>query len=140
MNDENQNVASLKEAYRLWHDTKAASVDHWLNLMTDDVKFHSLAEGAKTMEFTRSSSCKDEVKNYFAGLAADWEMIYYRIDQYIAQGDQVAALGHISFKNKRTGKILETPKADFHKFRNGKIYEFFEFYDTAQAIDKATAN
>jgi hypothetical protein len=34
MNDENQNVSSLKEAYRLWHDTKAGSVDHWLNLMT----------------------------------------------------------------------------------------------------------
>jgi ketosteroid isomerase-like protein len=140
MSDENRNVASLKEAYRLWHDTKAASVDHWLNLMTDDVKFRSLAEGAKIMEFTRTSTCKDEVKHYFAGLTADWEMIYYRIAEYIAQGDRVVALGHISFKNKHTGKILETPKADFHKFRNGKICEFFEFYDTAQAIDKATAN
>jgi uncharacterized protein len=79
------------------------------------------------------------VKHYFAGLTASWEMIYYRIDEYIAQGDRVVALGHISFKNKNTGKILETPKADFHKFRNGKICEFFEFYDTAQAIEKATA-
>jgi uncharacterized protein len=136
--EENRNITSLKEAYRLWDDTKAGSVDHWLNLMTDDVKFRSLAEGAKTMEFTRTSGCKDEVKHYFAGLTADWEMIYYRIDEYIAQGDRVAALGHVSFKNKRTGKILEPPKADFHRFRNGKICEFFEFYDTAQAIDKAT--
>lgn len=140
MSDENQNVASLKAAYRLWHDTKAGSVDYWLNLMTDDVKFRSIAEGAKTMEFTRTSSCKDDVKGYFAGLSADWEMIYYRIDEYIAEGNRVVALGHVSFKNKHTGKILETPKADFHKFRNGKICEFFEFYDTAQAIDKATAN
>jgi ketosteroid isomerase-like protein len=139
MSDENQNVASLKEAYRIWHDTKAGSVDHWLNLMTDDVKFRSLAQGAKPMEFTRTSSCKDEVKDYFAGLTADWEMIYYRIDEYIAKGDRVVALGHVSFTNKRTGKILETPKADFHKFRDGKICEFFEFYDTAQAITVATA-
>jgi ketosteroid isomerase-like protein len=139
MSDENQNVASLKEAYRIWHDTKAGSVDHWLNLMTDDVKFRSLAQGAKPMEFTRTSSCKDEVKDYFAGLTADWEMIYYRVDEYIAKGDRVVALGHVSFTNKRTGKILETPKADFHKFRDGKICEFFEFYDTAQAITVATA-
>jgi hypothetical protein len=83
--DENQNVASLKEAYRLWYDTKAGSVDHWLNLMTDDVKFRFLAEGAKTMEFTRTSTCKDEVKRYFAGLTGDWEMVYYRIDEYIAK-------------------------------------------------------
>jgi ketosteroid isomerase-like protein len=138
VSDENQNVASLKEAYRLWYYTKAGSVDHWLNLMTDDVKFRSLAEGAKTMEFTRTSTCKDEVKRYFAGLTGDWEMVYYRIDEYIAQGDSVVALGQVSFKNKHTGKILETPKADFHKFRNGKICEFFEFYDTAQAVERAT--
>jgi uncharacterized protein len=139
MSDENQNVASLREAYRIWHDTKAGSVDHWLNLMTDDVKFRSLADGAKTMEFTRTSSCKDDVKRYFAGLTADWEMIYYRVDEYIAQGDRIVALCHVSFKNKRTGKVLETPKADFHRFRDGKICEFFEFYDTAQTIEKATA-
>jgi ketosteroid isomerase-like protein len=106
--------------------------------MTDDVNFRSLAEGAKTMEFTRTSSCKDEVKDYFAGLTANWEMIYYRIDEYMAQGDRVVALGHVCFTNKRTGKILETSKADFHKFRDGMSCEFFEFYDTAQAIDKAT--
>jgi ketosteroid isomerase-like protein len=138
MANENENVAILKTAYRLWHDTKGKSVDHWLDNMTDDVKFRSLAEGAKRMEFTRTSSCKDEVRHYFAGLTADWEMIYYRVDEYVAQGDRVVALGQISFKNKHTGKILETPKADFHKFRDDKICEFFEFYDTAQAITVAT--
>jgi ketosteroid isomerase-like protein len=138
MSEESKNIEILKDAYRRWHETKAGSVDHWLSLMADDVNFRSLAEGAKTMEFTRTSSCKDDVKHYFAGLTADWEMIYYRIDEYIAQGDRVVALGHVSFTNKRTGKTLETPKADFHKFRDGMICEFFEFYDTAQAIDKAT--
>jgi len=140
MPDESKNVEILKDAYQRWHDSKAGSVDHWLSLMSDDVKFRSLAEGAKTMEFTRTSTCKDDVKRYFAGLSADWEMIYYRIDEYIAQGDRIVALGHVSFKNKRTGKVLETPKADFHRFRDGKICEFFEFYDTAQAIDRATTD
>ena len=139
MPNESKNVETLKDAYQRWHDSKAGSVDHWLSLMTDDVNFRSLAEGAKTMEFTRTSSCKDDVKHYFAGLTADWEMIYYRIDEYIAQGDRVVALCHVSFKNRRTGKVLETPKADFHKFRGGQICEFFEFYDTAQAITVATA-
>ena len=139
MPDESKNVETLKDAYQRWHDSKAGSVDHWLSLMTDDVNFRSLAEGAKTMEFTRTATCKDDVKHYFAGLIADWEMIYYRIDEYIAQGDRVVALARVSFKSRRTGKILETPKADFHKFRGGKICEFFEFYDTAQAITVATA-
>jgi ketosteroid isomerase-like protein len=134
------NIAALKEAYRQWNDTKGKSVDHWLTLMADDVRFRSLAEGAKSMEFTRRSACKDDVKRYFDGLTQDWEMKEYRIDEYIAQGDRVVALGSCSFKHKRTGKILDTPKADFHKFRDGKICEFFEFYDTAQAIAVATTD
>jgi uncharacterized protein len=128
---------SLKK-YQMWHDTKAGSVDHWLDLMTDDVNFRSLAEGAQPMEFTRASATKDDVKRYFAGLAADWEMLYFQIDEYIAQGDRVVALGRCSFRHKKTGKVLETPKADFHKFRGGKICEFFEFYDTQQALAVAT--
>ena len=138
MGNENSNVAALKDAYRQWHETKGGSVAHWLALMADDVKFHSLADGAKAMEFTHASNCKDDVKRYFAGLTGDWEMIFYVIDEYIAQGDRVVALGRCSFKHRKTGKILETAKADFHKFRGDKICEFFEFYDTAKAIGAAT--
>ena len=90
------------------------------------------------MEFTRCSTCKDDVKRYFSGLTDDWEMNEYRVDEYIVQGNRVVALGRCSFKHKKTGKILDTPKADFHKFRDGKICEFFEFYDTAQAIGVAS--
>ncbi|MGH7931168.1 MAG: nuclear transport factor 2 family protein [Candidatus Binatia bacterium] len=138
MSQEDTNVSLLREAYRKWHDTQAGSVDHWLELMTDDVKFRSLAGGAAKMEFTRTSTCKEEVKSYFAQLTSQWEMKHYVVDEFIAQGDRVVALGNCSFQHKQTGKILDTPKADFHRFRDGKICEFFEFYDTAQAISSAT--
>ena len=138
MSQEDTHINLLKAAYKRWHDTKAGSVDHWLGLMTDDIQFSSLAAGAARMEFTRTSTCKDEVKAYFSQLGSQWEMIHYTINEYIAQGDRVVALGTCSFRHKQTGKVLETPKADFHKFRAGKICEFFEFYDTAQAISKAT--
>lgn len=132
------NVTTLKNAYQRWHDSKAGSVEHWLNLMTDEVQFASLAAGAAQMQFTRPASNKDQVKHYFAGLTSEWEMIYYRVNEFIAQGDRVVALGQVSFKHKKTGKILTTPKADFHKFRDGKICEFFEFYDTASALAAAS--
>ena len=105
MSTEESHVAVLKEAYRRWHETKAGSVDHWLDLMTDDVKFRSLAEGAKPMAFTRMSTCKGDVKSYFNGLTADWEMLYYRIDEYVAQGERVVALGSCSFKHRKTGRF-----------------------------------
>jgi ketosteroid isomerase-like protein len=50
----------------------------------------------------------------------------------------VVALASCSFKNKKTGKILNTPKADIHCFRDGEICELFEFYDTTQVISCAT--
>ena len=138
MSQEETHVSLLREAYQKWHDTKAGSADHWLALMTDDVRFGSLASGAAKMEFTRTSSCKEEVKQYFSQLTSQWEMIHYTIREYIAQGDRVVALGNCTFRHKQTGKILDTPKADFHRFRGGKICDFFEFDHTAQAISKAT--
>jgi len=138
MSQEETHVILLKEGYKKWHDTKAGSVDYWLSVMTDDIQFRSLAAGAPKMEFTHTCACKEDVKAYFAQLTSEWEMIQFKIDEYIAQGDRVVALGSCAFRNKRTGKVLDTPKADFHKFRNGKICEFFEFYDTAQAIAQAT--
>jgi len=140
MSQEERHVSLHKEAYKKWHETKAGSVEHWLELMTDDIQFRSLGSGAPKREFTRTSTCKEEVKDYFSQLTSEWEMIHYTIDEYIAQGDRVVALGHCGFRNKRTGKVLETPKADFHRFRNGKMCEFFEFYDTAQLIAKATSD
>lgn len=71
MSEENANVQILKDAYQRWHDTKAGSIDHWLSLMTDDVQFRSLASGARAMEFTRESCCKNDVVQYFAGLTND---------------------------------------------------------------------
>lgn len=139
MAHEPSNVATLKDAYHRWHDSKAGSVDHWLNLMTDDVQFGSLAVGAVEMQFTRPSCCKDDVKQYFTGLASEWDMIYYRVDEYIAQGDRVVALGQVSFKHRKAGKTLITPKADFHNFRDGKICEFFAFYDAASALATAAS-
>ena len=140
MSQEEMHVSLLKAAYKKWHETKAGSAEHWLALMTDDIQFRSLGRGAPKMEFTRTSTCKEEVKGYFSQLTSEWEMIHYTIDEYIAQGDRVVALGNCAFRNKRTGKVLETPKADIHRFRNGKMCEFFEFYDTAQIIAKATAD
>ena len=53
-----ENIAALKEAFRRWHDSRGGSADYWLELMSDDVCFRSLTEGAKSMGFTRQSTAK----------------------------------------------------------------------------------
>lgn len=134
MSTPDENVAKLRYAYQQWYDTRGGSTQVWLDLMADDVRMRSLADGAGGMEFTRANAGKAAVTAYFDGLAADWEMLRFNADEFIAQGDRVVALSVVAFRHRKTGKVAESPKADVVRFRDGKIVEFFEFYDTAAAL------
>jgi uncharacterized protein len=132
-----ENVAKLQDAYRQWHDSKGGSVKVWLDLMADDVKIRSLADGAPTLTFTSACDGKEQFKRYLDGLLADWEMINYKTGEFIAEGDRVAMLGSTSWRHRRTRRAFDTPKSDFWKFRDGKVVEFQELYDTAALIAAA---
>ena len=41
----------------------------------------------------------------------------------------------ISFTNKSTSKTLDTKKADFIRFEDGKVVKFFEYFDKAAFRD-----
>ena len=52
---------------------------------------------------------------------------------------RVVVLCDVSSRFRKTGKVAFTPKADIHRLRDGKICEFFEFYDTAIAAQATVA-
>lgn len=137
MGEESANLQVIKDAYARWGVNKELAFEHWMGLVADDVRWRSLAAGARGMEFTGTCDCKDDVRNYFVGLAQDWEMQHYTPVQYVAQDDWVVMRGSCGWRHRRTNKVVETPKADFLRLRNGKIVEFHEFYDTAAALDAA---
>ena len=130
-----ENLSTLKNAYRMWDESKADSVEHWMNLIADDVCWKSLGDGADGLEFSQACNCKHDVERYFSKLAAEWEMLHYTVDEFISQGDRIVVLCRCGWRNKRTGKVVETPKADIIRMRDGKIVEFSEFYDTAKAME-----
>jgi len=134
MSDEAANVAVLKDAYRRWHDSRGGSVDHWMSICDENIKFGSLAQGATGVEYLTAYNARDELKKYFNGLLRDWEMIEYRPDEFVAQGDRVVMIGHCSWRARASGKVVTTPKADVWRFANGKAVEFYEFFDTAQVV------
>jgi uncharacterized protein len=47
-------------------------------------------------------------------------------------------LGRCSWRYKKTGKVVSTPKCDSWRFANGKAVEFYEYFDTAQVHAAAT--
>jgi ketosteroid isomerase-like protein len=132
MSNTESNKDLLRKAYRRWNDTKGGSVSDWMALADDNISFGSLAEGADVMPFTAPIKRKEALKTYFDGLLSDWSMIHYTIDAYVAEGDSVVAIGSTAWKNKRTGKTVETRKVDVWKFENGKAVEFYEYFDTAK--------
>jgi uncharacterized protein len=134
MSDEARNVAILTEAYRRWSDNKGMNADHWIAICDEDIRFGSIAEPLKTVAYMRSYKSRDELGQYFAGITHDWEMIEYRVDHFVAQGDRVVMLGHCTWRAKDSGKVVSTPKADSWRFADGKAVEFYEFFDTAQVV------
>jgi uncharacterized protein len=138
MGDEAKNVAILKESYARWHDRKGDSVDHWMGIIDDNIRFGSLGQGAPQVAFARAYSNREALRGYFGGLLADWEMVHFTVHEFVAQGDAVFMRGTTAWRNKKTGKSFETPKVDFWRFRDGKAVEFYEYYDTAGAIAAAT--
>jgi ketosteroid isomerase-like protein len=135
MSDEAQNVAILKQAYAKWSQSKGASAGDWTAIFADNFKFGSIAQGRHGAAYLTSYQSRDQLAQYFAGLARDWEMIDFVTQHFIAQDDRVVMLGHCTWRFKRTGKVVSTPKADTWRFANGNAVEFYEYYDTAKLRD-----
>ena len=139
MSNEDQNVAALRRVYRRWADSKGKDQSGWTSIVGDEFNLRSLADGAPGLEFTSERRGKLELLDYLNGLTADWDMIFYEIEEYVAQGDRVVAIGRTAWRNRRTGKVADTAKADLWRFKDGLAVEFFEFYDTARVLAAAQA-
>ncbi|MBR1172015.1 nuclear transport factor 2 family protein [Bradyrhizobium sp. DASA03005] len=139
MSNEAANVHILKEAYRLWHESRGGSVDHWFDaVVAPNVNFASVPRGVAPLDFAKQYRDSKELREYFDRLLSEWTMQHYTIDEYIAQGDAVVARGSTAWTNKKTGKTAETPKIDYWRFKDGKAVEFYEYFDTACVVAAAT--
>jgi hypothetical protein len=139
MSNSAENVAKLKDAYRRWDEKKGKDTTMWTKLFSEKVRFRSLAAGRPGLEFTLECQSPADIDRYFAGLAADWDMIHYTTDSFAVEGDRIVMLGSTSWKHKKTGRVFDTPKVDLVTFRDGRIVEFFEFYDTDMVLVAARA-
>jgi uncharacterized protein len=138
MTDPARNKETLRRAYQLWHETKGGSREHWTKLVADDITFGSLAEGMAPATFTARIRGKDRLSGYFDGLLSGWEMVYYTVHHFVAEGDRVVAICSTSWRNRATGKICDTPKVDVWRFRDDLAIEFYEYYDTAKLLAAAS--
>jgi uncharacterized protein len=128
-----ETLTRLKAACKAWQETKGGSVEQWLELFADQIDFRSLADGRDNLPFTVRRRTKDELRDYFFAVAADWEMIHYTPGYFVEEGDRIVMMGSMAWRNRRTKASFESVKADFWRFKDGKAVEFLEMYDTSAA-------
>ena len=138
MSDPARNKELLRGAYARWQETKGGSVDDWMKLLADDITFGSIAEGLAPATFTARVRGKERLKGFFEGLQSGWEMIYFTVHHYVAEGDRVVAIITTSWRNKATGKVCETPKVDVWRFPGRARHRTFQYSDTARMMAAAT--
>ena len=136
MTQANPNVAILQQVYSEWHKTKG-DPSVLLDILADEIRWGSAADGKPGMDFAKKRATKDEVGGYFRDLLSEWSMEFYQVNEFVAQGGRVVALCECSWTNKRTGKLVTLPKVDVWFFENGKVTEFMEYFDTHTAVEAA---
>ena len=123
-------VELLTKAYQAWEDSKGHSVEAWLAILHDEVDFQSIADDLPLAPFAKPYKTREEVRQYLGGLVGEWEMIDYVIDRFVEQGDDVVMIGNTSWRNRRTGKVVNTRKVDLWQFKGDKVVSFYEMLDT----------
>jgi len=74
-----------------------------------------------------------EVGEFFAGMAAEEEVLKFEPLEFIAQGDRVVVLGSYAAKVRETGRTYESDWVHVFTIKDGKIATFNEFFDSAAA-------
>lgn len=123
-------VERVVDAYREWRATKGMSADLFLDLMADGIEMRSVLEPALPDDLAEHRKSKGEAREYFAIVLRDWEMLDFPEERIVADGDTLVWIGRCSWRHRRTGQEIDTPKVDIWTFRDGKAVRFMEMFDS----------
>jgi len=100
-----------------------------LDLLTNDIKW--TCPGPKDiLPYTGVFTGKKGVTEFFRLINENKDFPKFEPREYIAEGDKVVALGYWDAKSRKTGKAYSGDWAMVFYFRDGKIYEHREYYDS----------
>lgn len=96
------------------------------NDYSDDTFTHE-RQGA--VPFTGFKEGIDEVKDFFADLISEYDVIDFKTDKFVVEGDSVSVFGGLAYVNKETGNQADfLPLAIDITLKDGKFSEY-NFYE-----------
>jgi ketosteroid isomerase-like protein len=123
---EQQNVQAVQNAYAAFGRGDIQGV---LNILSDDVEWHLPGEGLIPQAGTYRG--KDDVGRFFQKLGQTAKFDNFEPRTFIAQGDNVVALGRYNGTVPQTGRQFESEWAMVFTFQGNKVAKFREYTDTA---------
>jgi uncharacterized protein len=126
---EQENVQVVREVYAAF---QRGDIETVLRQMADDVSWW-VAGSQESIPYAGTRSGRDEVAEFFVILGGAVEFERFEPDQYIAQGDEVVALGSDSRRFKSTDKVVDSQWAMVFTLRQGKVAAFRAYDDTEAA-------
>ncbi len=120
----------LREAYALWSASKGATSGQWLELFGDEIEMRTVLTPDLPDALAASRFSRTGAMDYFQALARDWEMIAFDVHRFIDGGDDVVMIGRCAWRNRATGKLVDTPKVDIWRFAGGRAVSFLEMFDS----------
>jgi ketosteroid isomerase-like protein len=113
---------------RAYQSVGTGDIQTLLNLLTEDVIWE-LPE-MPNVPFSGTWRGRKEVAKFFSIMADVQDVVEFEPDQFVAQGDQVVALGHFTMRIKATGKLAKSKFAHVWTFKNGQVTEMREYVDS----------
>ena len=120
------NAEMAQELYDLFGRGDVPAI---LDLLTDDIKW-TCPGPTEILPYARVYNGKQEVALFFKLIYENKDFPSFEAREFIAEGDKVVALGHWDAKSKKTGNPYSGDWAMAFYFRDGKVCEHREYYDS----------
>ena len=132
---ESQNTKIVQDAFAAFGKGDITTL---LGLMADDIVWQPVMGTAPHVPFSASRQGKPAVAEFFQQVATSEDFTQFEPREFIAQGNDVVAIGHYRAVAKATGKSFEADFAMAFTVKDGKVARFREFTDSA-AVNAAFA-
>lgn len=123
--NKSKNIQLVADVYAAFGRGDIAFV---LNALADDVEWHF--PGPEGIPLTGNRRGREQVAQFFVAISETLDVEAFDVEEMIAQGEKVIALGHERMRCKATGRTYEACLAHVFALQDGKIASFREYTDT----------
>lgn len=122
---ESANVRAVRHIYRSF---ELGQIESILTSLSTDIAWRFPA--MKGVPFAGTWSGRDGVKEFFALLNRARELLDFKAERFIAQGDTVIALGRFILRANATGWDAASDWAHVWDMKDGNVARFTAYIDT----------